>query len=219
MKRGILAVLVTVMVISGCGGGAGGSDVFVDGGGEFTFELLAVDDEYSTFQNQSLAVGVGNGVLANDFICDCPDFDIDWPTETASGGTLTGNDDGSFFYAPPPFFTGTDFFEYRIEDEFSSSTGRVTIGVNFPPQPTAFVDSLNGSDTTGSVNGSPFATIQQAVVAAGANGKIVIAPGNGSAYGGTVNLLQGQTLVGEDFQQILTPVSYTHLTLPTIYSV
>jgi Big-like domain-containing protein len=203
MKRALLVAIATVLFVSGCGGG-NNSDVFVDGGGgDFTFELLAVDDEYSTFQNQSLAVGAFDGVLANDFICDCPDFDIDWPTTTASGGTLTGNDDGSFFYAPPPFFTGSDFFEYRISDDFSSSTGRVTIGVNLPPQPVAFVDSLNGSDATGSVNGGAFATIGQAVSAAGVNGVVVIAPGNGSPYVGAVNLLEGQTLVGEDFQEVL----------------
>ncbi|MCA9778770.1 MAG: hypothetical protein KC800_18705 [Candidatus Eremiobacteraeota bacterium] len=202
MKRRLLAIFAVALILSGCGGGTS-DDIFVDGGGEFTFELLAIDDEYSTFQNQALAVDAFDGVLANDFICDCPDFDIDFPSETASGGTLTGNDDGSFYYVPPPFFTGVDFFEYRIEDEFSSSVGRVRIGVNLPDSPVAVVDSLSGSDATGSVNGGAFATIQQAVIAAGANGTIVVNPGNGNAYSGTVNLITGQTLVGSDFQNVL----------------
>lgn len=202
MKRRLLVVFAVALLLSGCGGGTT-DDIFFDDGGEFTFELLAVDDEYSTFQNQPLAVSAFDGVLANDFICDCPDFDIDFPSQTASGGTLTGNDDGSFYYVPPQFFTGVDFFEYRIEDDFSSSVGRVRIGVNLPDSPIAVVDSLNGNDSTGSVNGGAFATIQQAVIAAGANGTIVVNPGNGNAYAGTVNLVAGQTLVGFDFQNVL----------------
>jgi hypothetical protein len=200
MNKGLLIVLAAVFLICGCTGGSGDDGVYVDDYGDFTFELLAIDDEYSTFQNTPLSVGGGNGVLSNDFICDCPDFRIRWPATTASGGTLTGNEDGSFYYVPPPAFTGTDRFEYTIKDEFSSSTGRVTIGVNFPPQPIAFVDSRSGNDATGSVNGGAFASVQAAVTAAGTNGVVVVGPGDGTPYSGTVNLLQGQTLVGQDFQ-------------------
>ncbi|MFA7483100.1 MAG: Ig-like domain-containing protein [Vulcanimicrobiota bacterium] len=201
MKRGLWILATVAILLSGCGGGGGSSGYYDDG--DYTLELQAYDDEYYTYQNQPIAIPFQDGVLANDYICDCPDFDLDWPPTTASNGSLTGNDDGSFYYAPRPGFVGVDFFEYRIEDNYGSSTAIVRIHVERAPTPVAVVDNGSGSDSTGSVNGSPFATIQQAVLAAGENGIIVVSQGNGTPYAGTVNLLPGQTLVGEDFEDSL----------------
>lgn len=196
------AGLFVLIVLSGCGGGGG--DIFVDDPffDDFVGDLIAIDDQYSTFQNQALSVGDANGVLGNDIIC-CDDFDLNWPTTTASGGTIVGRDDGSFIYTPPTNFTGTDFFDYELEDDYGVSVGNVIIAVNEPPQQGFFVDSSTGSDATGSgTSGAPFATLQAAVSAAGVNGTIIVRVGDGSVYPGAVVLLQGQTLVADGFQGI-----------------
>lgn len=202
MRIKLVALLFTIFACGGCGGG-GVVDVFADPfyDDDFSTELLAFDDQYSTLQNQVLSVGDSNGVLANDFFCFCDDFGVEFPPLTASGGTVTGTDEGSFVYTPPANFTGTDFFEYRIEDDFGSSVATVTIAVNVPPNVGFFVDNAQGSDTNGSgQTGAPFATIQAALLAAGTNGTVVVRPGNGLPYTGAINLLQGQTLVGAGFE-------------------
>lgn len=200
MKR-ILLCLLSVVVFSGCGGGGGVGflgDTFFDDG--FAGDLIAQDDNYSTFQNQQLSVGDSNGVLANDFIT-FDDFDLNFPDTTASGGTIVGQDDGSFVYTPPQNFTGTDFFDYTLEDDFGVSTGNVVIAVNAPPPVGFFVDNLNGDDGSGSgASGAPFASIQAALTAAGANQTVTIRSGNGQVYQGAINMLDGQTLVGAGFE-------------------
>lgn len=202
MWKKIVVLLVSVVVLSGCGGG--GADVFVDDPffDDFGADLIAVNDQYSTFQNRTLSVGDSNGLLSNDFIC-CPDFDLIVPTTTASGGTVVSADDGSFVYTPPRNFTGTDFFIYRLEDEFGSSEAEVNISVNEAPIQGFFVDNQSGSDSTGSgLTGTPFATIQGALDAAGPNGTVIVRAGSGTPYTGTLTMQDGQTLVGEDFQQV-----------------
>jgi hypothetical protein len=206
VKKKVLLLILAVWLSVGCGGGHGVgvvdfiNDPFYD---DFGDELIAIDDQYSTLQNQVLSVGDSNGVLSNDFVCFCEDLRVRFPPTTASGGSVTGRNDGSFVYTPPTNFTGTDFFEYRLEDDFGSSVATVTIAVNEPPNVGFFVDNLNGSDATGSgVTGAPFATIQAALLAAGANGKVVVEAGNGSPYAGTVNMLDGQTLVGAGFELV-----------------
>ena len=200
MRIKLLALLFTVLLCGGCGTGVVDviADPFYD---DFATELLAFDDQYSTLQNQVLSVGDSNGVLANDFFCFCDGFRVRFPPLTASGGSVRGNDDGSFVYTPPLNFTGTDFFEYRIQDDFGSSVATVTIAVNEPPGAGFFVDNGQGSDANGSgQTGAPFATIQAALLAAGPNGTVVVRPGNGLPYTGPINLLQGQTLVGAGFE-------------------
>ena len=198
-----LGLCLAALLTTGCGPGvSGGGDVFL---GDPFFDdvapdLIAFDDNYSTFQNQGLSVGDANGVLANDIFC-C-DFDIRFPSQTASGGTIVGKDDGSFVYTPPQNFTGTDFFDYVLEDEFGTSTGNVVIAVNEPPAQGFVVDNSTGSDSTGNgVSGAPFATIQAALNAAGVNGTVVVRPGTGT-YSGSLTMLSGQTLVGADFQVV-----------------
>ncbi len=203
MKRKILLILAVVVVLCGCGGGVDDilvGDVYYDD--DYGYDLIAIDDQYSTFQNQSLTVGEANGILANDFIC-CDDFELKAPSETASGGILVVNEDGSFSYTPPANFTGTDFFDYTLEDDYGSSVANVIIAVNVPPSNGFVVDSLSGNDATGSgVTGSPYATVQSALAAAGPNGTVVVREGSGAAYAGAINLLAGQTLVGEGFEQV-----------------
>lgn len=203
MLKKLLGLIFAMVFLTGCSPGGGVADVFIDDPffDDPAPELLAFDDQYSTFQNQALSVGGANGVLRNDFVC-C-DFEIRFPGTTASGGTVVGQDDGSFIYTPPQNFTGTDFFDYTLEDDLGTSIGNVIISVNEPPPQGFIVDSGTGNDGTGNgVSGAPFASIQAALNAAGANGTVVVRPGTGT-YVGAINLQNGQTLVGADFQ--ITP--------------
>lgn len=202
MKRICLWCVVLSALVTGCGLGGGSvllGDSYYDDG-YYGPELIAFDDQYSTFQNQSLSVGAGSGVLANDILCGC-DIEVRYPSQTASGGTLVGNQDGSFVYAPPRNFTGTDFFDYKLKDDYGESVGEVIISVNVAPATGFFVDASAGNDGTGSgQTGAPFATIQAAVTSAGTNQTIVVRDVSGTIYAGNVTMLQGQTLVGDDFQ-------------------
>lgn len=202
-KLKILCLLVLISIV-GCS--SGGEDVLIPPSNiddPFGPDLLAVDDQYSTFRNQVLSVGNNNGVLANDFIC-CDGVEIRFPTVSNSGGTVAGRPDGSFTYTPPTGFIGTDSFAYELEDEIETTVGEVLIAVNERPVPDeAIVDSALGNDNTGNATtGAPFATIQAAVNAAGPNQRVLVRPGNGQAYLGAVTLRDGQILVGQGFEGI-----------------
>lgn len=196
-----LAVLALTVFLCGCGG-VGSSLLLGDSynDGYYGTGLVAYDDEYFTVQNLPLTVGAFDGLLANDIVC-CENYEVRYPQTTASGGSLSIQKDGSFVYSPPRNFVGTDFFEYRLKDRDGESVAQVVIFVDFPEGGNFVVDNSNGNDSTGSgQSGAPFASIQAAVMAAGNNAVIVIRRGTGAAYGGNITLLQGQTLVGEGFQ-------------------
>ncbi len=197
-----MRVFLTLLLLclAGCGGGGGGSTFIDDPFFNDLPPLLAFDDDYSTFQNRPLTVGDANGVLRNDLLCTC-DFRVRFPRFSANGGSVEGMADGSFIYNPPTNFLGNDFFDYELEDDFGFTVGRVRISVTTPPPAGFFVDSLTGSDTTGSgISGAPFATIQAAVAAAANNQIVTIRPGNGTAYTGTVILKDGQSLIAAGFE-------------------
>jgi uncharacterized repeat protein (TIGR01451 family) len=104
---------------------------------------VAVDDSYSTPEDQSLAVGAGSGLLANDQGGDNPTVVSAFDAASASGGSVSVAADGSFTYNPPADFNGSDTFTYTIEDangDASTATVTITIGaVN--DGPTAVDDS------------------------------------------------------------------------------
>ena len=198
-----LVGLLTLLTLTGCGGGAGGIDIFDDGFLDFSNNndfLLAIDDFYEANTDTPFFVDGAVGVLANDFVC-CDDTEVFFPNVTDQGGTLVGQRDGEFLYTPPPGFVGTDTFEYEVEDDFDISIGFVTITVRALPPRGFFVDSINGNDTTGSgQTGVAFATIQAAITAAGTNETITVRNRNNQIYTGTIQLLDGQILVGDGFE-------------------
>jgi hypothetical protein len=136
-------------------------------------------------------------VLVNDTVPGGP-LRVAFPSVTTRGGQVTlGGDSGAFTYTPAQGFVGPDAFVYEVSNGFGTSRATVTIAVTLGVQgPGVFVDSVSGSDETGNfASGSPFATVQAAVTAAGPGGDIVVFPGRGT-YTGTVNLLNGQRLLG-----------------------
>ena len=90
---------------------------------------VAVNDEYSVDQGESLFVPTGEGALAND-----DDPDADELTVVLAGlpehGTVALNADGSFLYTPQGGFVGVDKFRYQATDgELTSEIAMVEITV------------------------------------------------------------------------------------------
>ncbi len=187
MKKALaMMLLVGATFLTGCGS----SENFVVTNNNIGVSApVCVDDAYTANSNTALTVAAANGVLANDTPNGAT---LTFQATSAQGGTVTGAQDGSFTYTPAVNFTGTDTFTYMLGNSGGVVTCTVTITVNAVNG--FFVDATNGNDTTGSfTNGLPFATVQAAVTAAGANSDIVVRPGS---YTGQVNLLNGQRLLG-----------------------
>lgn len=187
MKKTLaMLLLVGSTLLTGCGS----SQNFVVTNNNIGVSApVCVDDAYTANSNTALTVAAANGVLANDTPNGAT---LTFQATSAQGGTVTGAQDGSFTYTPAVNFTGTDTFTYMLGNSGGVVTCTVTITVNAVNG--LFVDATNGNDTTGAfTNGLPFATVQAAVTAAGANSDIVVRPGS---YTGQVNLLNGQRLLG-----------------------
>ena len=113
----------------------------------------ALDDSYITFEDTTINIPAGAGVLANDtddglLIPLVASLDTD-----VSDGTLTLLPDGSFEYIPDTGFTGSDSFTYDASDGQFTDTATVTITVNDGSNPntppTALADShIPFEDTT-----------------------------------------------------------------------
>lgn len=123
---------------------------------------------------------------------------VAFPSVTSRGGRLTAVDNaGGFTYTPAQGFVGIDGFPYDLSNGRGTSRATVTIAVALGELgPGIYVDSVTGNDTTGDFeSGSPFATVQSAVTAAGPGGEVIVFPGRGT-YTGTVQLLDRQRLLG-----------------------
>jgi endonuclease I len=106
---------------------------------------VAKDDSYSTSENQELII---SDLLDNDTIYDygrVKEFD----KNTAEGGTVVANSDGTFTYTPPADFKGTDSFEYTLCDAelpANCSTAVVTITITDAGEPVANDDSYQATE-------------------------------------------------------------------------
>jgi len=93
----------------------------------------AVDDTATTADDTAVSIDV----LANDSDPDGHSFGIVSFTQGSQGGTVTNGAGGALTYMPPPYFTGTDTFTYRLRDQLGdedSATVTVTVEfVNDPP--------------------------------------------------------------------------------------
>ncbi len=89
----------------------------------------AVDDQYTTNDNQPLEVSPALGLLANDIIAAGATVAIELAT-LPTLGQLTVSTDGSFLYVPNGT-AGTDRFRYRIVDDgVPSAAAEVTIVID-----------------------------------------------------------------------------------------
>ncbi len=82
---------------------------------------LGIQDRYDTEAGHQLEVGVEEGLLANDI-----DPNLDLMTvklvTPAGHGKMQLNPDGSFWYVADPGFSGTDTFQYLVNDGLANST-------------------------------------------------------------------------------------------------
>lgn len=88
----------------------------------------AEGDAYRTTTSTALSVSAGDGVLANDVD---PDSDPirSFVEQTTENGTLTLNQDGSYFYFPFEGFFGVDFFLYYAQDPGGAQSDPVRVNI------------------------------------------------------------------------------------------
>lgn len=116
-----------------------------------------VGEIYTVSMTGSLAIGAGQGVLANDV--DAEQDPLTALLVTApQGGTLNLHPDGSFTYSPHPLFFGLDTFAYKANDgQAESAVTAVGVEVLLP----------NGNPSEpGDVNGDAFLSPLDALQAA-----------------------------------------------------
>ena len=98
----------------------------------------AVDDAYSTLENQALIVNAANGVLKNDVPRNARPLSAVIETNPIAG-TLVLNTDGSFVYLPPTNSSGVFTFTYRASDNgLLSNLATVTVTVQYVNQAPVF---------------------------------------------------------------------------------
>ena len=86
---------------------------------------VAVGDSYTTREDTTLAVGITNGLLAND---TDPNGDALSVAQVRAGptyGVLQWLANGSFRYTPQKNFAGTDRFEYGVQDTAGNQASAV----------------------------------------------------------------------------------------------
>ena len=159
----------------------------------------AVSDVYTVAEDQTLTFSdINLGVLANDFDVDGDSLTIDTtPVNPPQNGSLTLNTDGTFHYTPNANFTGTDSFEYKVEDGTGNAeSATVTINVtSVNDNPVAVSDSFtmnedetlttsvsllaNDSDLDGdslTVNTTPVADVVNGTLTLNADGTFTYVP-------------------------------------------
>ena len=157
---------------------------------------VAMDEPFITDEDVVLT---GN-VLGNDTDIDGDILSVNsTPVADPANGSVQLNTDGTFTYTPNTNFTGSDSFTYEVSDGnggTDQAIANITIS-SVNDVPVAADDSFNTDEDvvlTGSVLGNDGDIDGDTL---SANTTPIIDPANGSVL----------------------PVSYTHLTLPTIYSV
>jgi uncharacterized repeat protein (TIGR01451 family) len=162
--------------------------------------VLTNDIDPMTGTNAGLTVTEVQGSAANVGVAT---------NATATGrssvkGTVTLNANGSFTYEPPPGFTGSDTFTYKVSEGTLTDTNTVTITIS---NMVWFIKNTGGGSNLGTFS-NPFTTIASFNTANAGTGAVPD-PKNGdiiSLRTGTyseadgVNLRNTQKLIGEAIQ-------------------
>lgn len=94
---------------------------------------VAVDDAFTLNANTRLSRTAADGVLVNDTDFDPQFHRIEtYDKQTAFGGSVVLNPDGSFDYDARPGFTGTDTFTYTVRSDEGAKSATVTLTVTGP---------------------------------------------------------------------------------------
>jgi hypothetical protein len=100
----------------------------------------AYDNSDAALKNDELVVSANDGLLNHTFIVSGDELEVikvngsaenvGEEIETAEGGTLIVESDGSYTYTPAEDFTGDDSFTFTVSDGVSEATATVTIHVS-----------------------------------------------------------------------------------------
>jgi hypothetical protein len=119
------------------------------------------NDVYAVVKDTPLTIAAG-GFLVNDYDPDGDALTATVIVDQVDHGTLAAFSNGSFTYTPTAGFTGTDQFQYKMQDSKSNSSGPVTVilevvGPNLPPIASAnniTTECTGPSGTTVTLNGT-----------------------------------------------------------------
>ena len=132
---------------------------------------------------------------------------------SAQGGNLTVNANGSFSYDPPPGYTGSDTFRYRVRNGVGGSAiGTVTVTVSGMIW---FVDNArptSGDGRLSAPNNCLAGLFCFTTLAADEAGDNVLLYTGSTSYAGGVTLLNNQRLIGQGASAPLATI--TGLTVP-----
>ena len=159
---------------------------------------VAEDDSYDVAGNIFIEHDADTGVTANDFLDTATVSSVD---DTGTNGDVAVDPDGSFTFNPDPGFDGATSFDYTVTNSAGSSTATVTLTVSAPN--VWFVD--NEATTSGDGRfASPFSSLTDFNAIQGDGGPndpeagdiVFLYEGSGS-YGGGIDLLAFQKLIGQ----------------------
>ncbi|PID34459.1 MAG: hypothetical protein CR976_00155, partial [Thiotrichales bacterium] len=169
---------------------------FDDGGKPDNRDPVAVNDEVTTTSGTAVSISV----MANDSDADGDVLDIiSIDEQSANGGRVVDNGDGTLTYTPAPGFTGKDTFTYTISDGHGGeATATVSIVVE-----AGTVDPVNRAPVA--VNDSVSTTVDKQV-------SINVLANDTDADGNTLTIssfdaatLRGGTVANSGGQLIYTP--------------
>lgn len=112
---------------------------------------ITADDSYQVDEDNYLEVTAENGLLKNDSDPDLGSlFMLTEPVSDVSNGSITIQNDGSFFYQPNSDFAGVDSFTYQVvnNNDFPSSSQVFITVINTNDDPVAVDDIYFHSDGT-----------------------------------------------------------------------
>jgi len=92
----------------------------------------AVDDSFSTDEDESLTIKQ-SALLSNDDLGDTPTTIFSIQSNSAEGGKIVSNADGTYTYTPKANFFGEDSFTYSIKDA-DSDVSTATVGITVDKQ-------------------------------------------------------------------------------------